>query len=320
VPGHFFFLTRCASVTFLDVFGQDTGQSGPAWIKQNSGSLPLIKLDYLAPPAELSAFVSAYYLFRTDDSVFHDIERADIAQFRVILEGDGDVVFGDGRRQSYHPINIMGPRTKASRVEARGPIKVFGVGLLPAGWAAFTRLPADKHINSLIEGSSILGSRVLETFALLKEMDSIADMAALMNERSRNFAEGAQSVPYWFIRAVDRWLEERLSPELEDLEAATNLSRRQIERLARQVYGSPPKLLVRKYRALRTANAIAHGRGDWQDFVDKGYYDQSHCIREMKEFIGITPGAIRDHTSPLTSQTFDRSQLFGQIATLSAQT
>ena len=280
----------------------------------------MIELDYRAPPAELSAFVSAYYLFRTDEPDFQDIERADIAQFRIVLDGEGDVIFGDGHRQSYYPVNVMGPRTKASRVEARGPVRVFGVGLLPAGWAAFTGLPADKHINCLIEASSILGPRVLETAALLKSMDSIDEMAALMNERSRNFAESAQSVPYWFIRAVDQWLEERLSPQLEDLEAATNLSRRQIERLARQVYGSPPKLLVRKYRALRTANAIALGKGDWQDFIDEGYYDQSHCIRELKEFVGITPSALRDHLSPLTSRTFDRSLLFGRIATLSAQT
>lgn len=280
----------------------------------------MIKVDYLAPPPELSAFVSAYYLFQTDAAVFHDIERADIGQFRVVLEGEGDLIFGNGNRQSYHLANIMGPRTKASKVEARGPARVFGVGLLPAGWAAFTGLPADKHVNTIIEASTILGSRVLETAERLKSMRSIAEMVALATEGAHNFTEQAKSVPYWFIRAVDEWLEADLSPELEDLEAATNLSRRQIERLARQVYGSPPKLLVRKYRALRTANAIAHGKGDWQDFIDRGYYDQSHCIREMKEFIGITPGAIRDHVSPLTNHTFDRSQLFGRIPNLSAET
>ncbi len=288
--------------------------------EQANGSTHLIQVDYLAPPPELSAFVSAYYLFRTDAAVFHDIERADIGQFRVILDGEGDVIFGDGRRQSYYPVNIMGPRTKASKVEARGPIRVFGVGLLPAGWAAFTRLPADKHINSVIDASTLLGPMVLEKAALLKDLNSLDEMMAAMLDWSRDFTEWAEKVPYWFIRAVDQWLESRLSPELDDLEAATNLSRRQIERLARQVYGSPPKLLVRKYRALRTANAIAHGKGDWQDFIDEGYYDQSHCIRELKEFIGITPGAIRDHVSPLTNQTFDRSQLFGSIANLSAQT
>lgn len=288
--------------------------------KHELGSCYVIQVDYLPPPAELSAFVSAYYLFETDECVLNDLERADIAQFRVVFAGEGDCIFGDGERQSFFPVTLMGPRTKASRLEVKGPAKVFGVGLLPAGWAAFTGLPANKYANTLIDASGVVGPQVLETARLLRQMQTIEEMAELMNERARNFEAGAAKIPHWFIRAVDQWLESCLSPEIEDLETATNLSRRQIERLTRQLYGSPPKLLVRKYRALRTANAIANGKGDWQDFVDEAYYDQSHCIRELKEFVGITPGAIRDHLSPLTSRTFDRSRLEGQISMLSAQT
>lgn len=280
----------------------------------------MIKLEYLPPPAELSAFVSAFYLFETDDAHFEDLERADIAQFRVVFKGEGEIIFGDGHRESFFPVTLMGPRTKASRVVVRGPARVFGGGLLPAGWAAFTGLPADKHVNSMIDARTILGDVVLETAAQMAQMDRLEDMVALMRSRSQRFSEGVASVPHWFVRSVDQWLEASLSPELKDLEEATNLSRRQIERLARQLYGSPPKLLVRKYRALRTANAIARGEGDWQDFIDQGFYDQSHCIREMKEFVGITPSAIRDHVSPLTTRTFDRAELKGRIATLSAQT
>lgn len=280
----------------------------------------MIKLEYLPPPAELAAFASVYYLFETDEAQFEDIERADIAQFRFIIAGEGQVTFGDGHSETFFPETIMGPRTKASRVTVKGPAKVFGIGILPAGWAAFTGLPADKHANRLIEGSQVFGDRVYETGRQIRSMTGLEEMAAFMNARSRDFSKVAASVPHWFVRAVDQWLEASLSPELRDLEATTNLSRRQIERLARQLYGSPPKLLVRKYRALRAANAIARGQADWQDFIDQGFYDQSHCIREMKEFVGITPSAIRDHASRLTNQTFDRSLLKGQIATLSAET
>lgn len=280
----------------------------------------MIKLEYLPPPAELAAFVSVYYLFETDEAQFEDIERADIAQFRLIISGEGQVTFGDGHSETFFSETIMGPRTKASRVAVKGPAKVFGVGVLPAGWAAFTGLPADKHVNRLIEGSQVFGDRVFETARHIRSMTGIEEMAAYMNARSQDFSKVTATVPHWFVRAVDQWLEASLSPELRDLEATTNLSRRQIERLARQLYGSPPKLLVRKYRALRAANAIARGQADWQDFIDQGFYDQSHCIREMKEFVGITPSAIRDHASRLTHQTFDRSLLKGQIATLSAET
>lgn len=280
----------------------------------------MIKLQYLPPPAELAAFVSAYYLFETDEALFEDFERADIGQFRVVLSGDGEVTFGDGHRQTFFPVNLMGPRTKASRIVVRGPARVFGGGLLPAGWAAITGLPADKYANRLIDATTVLGDAIVETATRMARMDRLEDMAALMTERSERFSDALLKVPHWFIRAVDHWLESSLSPDLKDLEAATNLSRRQIERLTRQIYGSPPKQLVRKYRALRTAKLIARGEGDWQDFIDEGFYDQSHCIRELKEFIGITPNAIRDHVSRLTTRTFDRADLKGQIASLSAQT
>lgn len=288
--------------------------------QKKDGSSPLIDVEYRAPPVELSPYVSAFYLFSTDEAGFQDLERADIAQLRFVLEGEGEVIFGTGVTQSMLPVSIMGPRTKATRVNVRGPARLFGVGLLPAGWAAFTGLHADKHVNSILDGAELLGPELHDVRRQLIAMQDIDQMAALITELARHFSEGAKKAPHWFIRAVDEWLNSCLSPDIGALEKATNLSRRQIERLCRQLYGSPPKVLVRKYRALRTANAIANGKGDWQDFIDEAYYDQPHCIREVKEFVGITPSAIRAHASRLTSKTFDRSQLFGKIAQLSAET
>jgi AraC-like DNA-binding protein len=116
----------------------------------------------------------------------------------------------------------------------------------------------------------------------------------------------AQEVPLWFTRAVDRWLAASLAPEMDDLIEATGLSRRQIEKLMKQLYGSSPKLLIRKYRALKAAHAVATGKTEWQDFAADAYYDQSHCIRDVKEFTGITPRAIQEETSRLTHLTITR--------------
>jgi AraC-like DNA-binding protein len=279
-----------------------------------------MKLAYVAPPTDLTPYISAYYLFESDAPSVEDIERADIAQVRYFLEGSGEVHFPDGSQFSNHPVTIFGPRMCASRITAYGPTRVFGFGLLPTGWAAVTGLPADKHINSIVDAATLFGQSVDDLRTQLAGLTTVEDMAAVMNEVSRHFYKQAQAVPHWFTRAVDGWLEAHISPDIADLETATGLSRRQIERLCKKLYGAPPKTLVRKYRALRTANAIARGKGDWQDFIDDAYYDQSHCIREIKEFIGITPSAVRAHVSPLTNMTFDRSNLMGDISTLSAQT
>ena len=77
-------------------------------------------------------------------------------------------------------------------------------------------------------------------------------------------------------------------------------------------------MLARKYRALKTAVRIANGDGVWQDYVGDTYYDQSHCIREIKAFTGVTPEAIRK-TPRLTKATFERHKLKGKISTLATE-
>lgn len=284
------------------------------------GIFSVIRLEYLAPPLDLRPYISAYYLFESDEPVFEDIERADVAQLRAFLHGSGEIVFPDGKSWTNFPVSLFGPRMSASTIIVRGPVRVFGVGVLPAGWAALTKLSAANHVNTVINAADVMGSETGGVLASLSTMATLAEMAETMNLIARRFDERAERVPHWFIRAVDEWLEARLSPDIADLEASTGLSRRQIERMTKQIYGAAPKLLQRKYRALRTASAIAGGNGDWQDFIDDVYYDQSHCIRDLKEFVGITPGAIREHASRLSKLTFARSELAGTVAALSAQT
>jgi AraC-like DNA-binding protein len=280
----------------------------------------LITLEYESPPVDLIAYISGYYLFRTDDACYRDIDRADIAQFRVPLEGDGDTVGHDGQLAKNFPAMLRGPTISATPFELRGPATMFGVGLLPAGWVAFTGLPADKYVNITVNALGIFGSALSERLPDLQKLHSIGDLAALMNDIWRGMSRDPAAVPHWFIRAVDTWLESSVSPEISALEVSTGLSRRQIERHAKAIYGSPPKLLARKYRALRTARAIASNAGEWQDFVDDAYYDQSHCIREIKEFVGITPGAIRDDLSRLVALTLAPPASMARMPALSAMT
>jgi AraC-like DNA-binding protein len=280
----------------------------------------MIRLEYLPPPPDLRAYISTYYLFETDEPHFSDIERADVAQLRAFLLGNGEVSFSNGKHYKNFPLSLFGPKMGASSVTLAGPVRLFGVGLLPAGWSAITKASAAEYADTLVDASVIFGVDTLEAMAMLRNFGTLAEMAETMSDIARRFESRAEKVPHWFIRAVDDWLGQRLSPDIIDLEKTTGLSRRQIEKMTKQIYGASPKLLQRKYRALRTANAIANGNGDWQDFIDEAYYDQSHCIRELKEFVGITPGAIKEHASRLSELTFARSQLAGVVSPLSAQT
>src|SRR3546814_13889744 len=91
------------------------------------------------------------------------------------------------------------------------------------------------------------------------------------------------------------------------------MSIRAVARMTRHYYGLSPRMLARKYRAVRTAAAIA--RGETRDAAALGdaFYDQSHLIRETKRFTGATPGQLRKPSPYTPAPTRGRKPPPGQV-------
>lgn len=287
-------------------------------LKYRWGIGNLLSLNYVPPPADLSEFLTAFYLFSSDETELNELERADVAQFRLVLAGEGYLEFPDGARYPFTPCSLIGPRTVASRIVANGPIRVFGAGLLAPGWATLTGLDATAFTNKMVDGAQLIGREMEDMHRAMMAADSLDQMVEVGITFARSLGKQADGVPLWFTRAVDRWLTGGPKPVIAELIADTGLTRRQIEKLTKQLYGSTPGLLVRKYRALRTANALARGDDQWQSLAADGYYDQSHLIRELKEFTGITPRAIQEEEARLSRLTFGRAALAGKISPLAS--
>ena len=278
----------------------------------------MLDLKYAAPSPVLAEYISAFYLFESDEAAFEEIERADVAQLRFTISGSGELVFSPGRCDPICPVSLIGPRNKASRIVAQGPAKTFGLGLLPAGWLAITRHPAHQLADRLVDGLTILAGPIEAAQAAIVGASSFEEMVAAAESYVLAAIATADKPPFWLIQAVDEWLETSLAPDVSELLEKTGLSNAQAQRQLKAIYGAPPKLLARKYRALRTAVRIANGEGDWQDYVGQAYYDQSHCIREVKEFTGVTPAGIK-RTPRLTKATFERRKLKGHISKLTTE-
>ncbi|MEY2925993.1 MAG: hypothetical protein RL367_470, partial [Pseudomonadota bacterium] len=257
--------------------------------------------------------------FEGDEGSLDDIERASVAQFRLTYGGQGEIHFDGKPPQPIHTFSVLGPRLTSSRIIASGGlIKAFGGGLLPAGWAACTRLGANQFVNTVVPAERIFGEKAGDYADHMAEMSDLAAMVDATVALARPYFAAAKPGPLKFIRTLNHWLESSLDPHVDHLASAAGLSRRQAERLAKHYFGAPPKYLARMYRALRAANAIANGHQDWQDFINNAFYDQSHFIREIKFFTGLTPGAVRDHQSRLTQLAFGRHQLAGEVGPLVA--
>lgn len=126
----------------------------------------------------------------------------------------------------------------------------------------------------------------------------VGDASAYSGAITRSTAADEHTAAARFIAAVEAWLAGAASPDLADLSRRTALSRRQVERRCKALFGQPPKLLARRYRALRAAEAIAARAAGADALIADGFCDQSHMIREVKRFTGWTPGQVRRHLSP----------------------
>lgn len=278
-----------------------------------------VSLDYAAPAADLKNFVSVFYSFKADIPRFEDDDRADLAQLRFQLRGSGRYRFADGYEQQGPEVQIIGPTMGVTHICAEGPLDVFGAGLLPEGWAAMIAVDASTVTNRVIDGREFFGPGLASVLAQLRLTPDLDTRVQIVSDLIRGLAGRGHEPSRWFTQTVNDWLQSGLNPQVDDLVSASHLCRRQVERLCKRLYGAPPKLLARKYRALRAAVVLAKGETSTTEILGQGFYDQSHCIREIKRFTGVTPTRIQGELNELTRLTMKRTEFVGQVAPLVAE-
>lgn len=281
-----------------------------------------IALDYAVPCADLADYVTLFYNFNASVPAFEDTERADHAQLRFRLSpGSATYSFADGRCQEAPELHLIGPTSGACHVLTSGPVHVFGLGLTPAGWGAVVGTDASEMLDKVDCAVRRLGHGMRQTAQKLASAATIDEMVAIVEPFIRARIGDGKTALVEFMHVVDDWLASSPSPQVEDLVAATTLSRRQVERRCNALYGAPPKLLARKYRALRAAVAMVHDGETLDELMARGFYDQSHLIRELKHFTGLTPGQMRAHPNPLALMTItSRQALSSKVSPLVSRT
>lgn len=277
-----------------------------------------VSMTYRPPPPTLADRISSLYELHQATEDYDEIERSDRPQLRIMLNGGGKYHFASGAIDPAFLVSIIGPTSGTVRGIGFGPMHVVGAGLHPAAWVAFMGADAENWVDRVIDATQVFGDRAMQLFDAVRDAaDTDARFAILSHFVDDATAASRDAAPFAFIRAVDIWLASSPDPSVDALMASTTLGSRQVERLTKRYYGLPPKTLARKYRALKAAAALA--RGDDIDEIGLGesFYDQSHLIRELKRFAGMTPQQIKQRQSSLLIEiSMGRKALAGRVSTL----
>lgn len=294
------------------------GDGGPLSYTVAAAQGP-VGLHYFAPPDHLRAYFGSVYLFSVSADRYADVTRADVAQLRLMVGGGGQYHFQDGAVMATPDVCLVGPTMGATRFMLDRPARVVGISLLPAGWIALHGGDASVMADRLCDFATERGGAFGRLLEQLRQFDDGQDdaMAALCWTELGRLIKPLRDATWALLQSIDAWLMGDGSPRIEVLADMTGLSPRQIARLTNKYYGAPPKLLARKYRALRCSARIALDQDGWQILCEEaGFYDQSHFIREIKHFIGLTPHQLQTEPSTVAHLTLLRRSLGSDVAVL----
>lgn len=259
----------------------------------------LMEIVRFVPPPALAPFVTQIYFFRCDEKQLRDLQPAAPGHLIFLLKGTGKLRFQNGRVDPVAQAAVIGPSLAAVEFELDGPIHDLGFALSPLGFVALTGRAANHYADRTVPASTLFGPEIdnlMQRFAAGHEAGTMR-LSEMVDEVADFLVSRLKPVPASHIQLVQTvigWLSSDVDPDVEQLYSQIEMSRSTTMRLITKYFGSAPKQLMRKYRALRAATIMVDKNASEQirEKVESVFYDQPHMIREIRQFAGRTPGAL----------------------------
>jgi AraC-like DNA-binding protein len=276
-----------------------------------------VKVRFYVPPPELQTFFTTFYFVEIDvPAGTRAIDRLhpEWANLRIYAGECPIADRHDGTQLSGTNFAATGPSSKAVRFEV-GPARMWGIGLLPLGWAKFVPAPAAELADSVLDGHS---HPAFACFAPLA--------AAIFAGEPDEAGELARITAYFLSRLDDPVPDEQrieaihaalLDPEIDSvsrLVVRARIGQRTVERICYRAFGFRPKVLLRRQRFMRSlAQYMLDPTLKWIGAIDGAYHDQAQFVRDFRQFMGMTPRAYAALDKPILGAVMhERARYAGQ--------
>jgi AraC-like DNA-binding protein len=251
----------------------------------------------------LRPYFTALYHFDIDcrdGAVVEDYLHPEWAAMRFTHGAVPKACFGPGEPAAQWPFVVSGPNSKSIHFGV-ATSRIWGLGLMPAGWAKFVDGRARDFTDRTVDGTAGDAFRV---FAPIHEMTR--DLAVPPEETGRAINAyllehlGRPSPHEAQILACHEAIRDPEVANVADLAGRLGLTARSLERLCGRYFGFPPKLLLRRQRFLRSLAQFMLDPGrNWSEALDDQYYDQAQFVRDFRSFMGMAPSEYADMPHPI---------------------
>lgn len=255
-----------------------------------------VALHFFMPSPALAPYISTYYLtevnLATDEAV-EDWLHPEWANLRFTHSSNWQTAVGDGPLGPIPPVILTGPTCRSAHFRIGGTARIWGIGLLPLGWARLVQAPASDFVDRVADAAN---------------EPAAAQFVPLLDEvlaGPRDPAAEAQRIDMFLLRMLDQYPphEDELRiraahtalidddiGSVRELAQRLGISTRSLERLSLRAFGFSPKLLLRRQRFLRSlAQFMLDPSLTWLKTLDFHYVDQAHFVRDFKRFMTMSP-------------------------------
>jgi AraC-like DNA-binding protein len=252
-------------------------------------------MDYreLTPAPRLRRYVRCYWTLRAPAPTGSAAQRVlpDGCVEIIVNLGDQFVRHdADGQIERQPRTLLVGPSTRHMSIAPSGLIRLVGIRFAPGGALPFLAAsPAEVRdaAPALDEAGIAFGAEMSDRLA---GADAGTEAAVLdfalttQLDRARRLPDRRVAVSVRAAFATQHAL------RVDDLVQLTGWGPRQLERQFREAVGFGPKTLCRLARFQRVVRAVeSPDTPTWARLAaHSGYADQSHLVREFREFAGTT--------------------------------
>ncbi len=259
-----------------------------------------LRARFFAPPAALASCFTSFYLLEVkpvSGRYVEDYLHPEWGNLRFFLGPAPSSEIVGRETLSGTPFTASGPT--CCPVSFRLPAtRMWGVGLLPLGWAKFMGVPAYTLANCLNDGLRHPAYRAFVPLyqALCQAPDDDEAQASIVCDFFLTRDRQVRDAPK--IGAVHEALVDPDIHSTSDLAARAAISTRTLERLCARHFGFSPQMLIRRQRMMRTLSAFMLAeRKTWSQVIDVNYTDHAHFTHEFQTFMHMSPSeyAALDH-------------------------